>query len=62
MWDKLIEVFACYGAVVLALYGCCYTDAIKRQGLQKRDEIFFSMVTGWSALTAVAGVIYILVA
>lgn len=59
MWDRIAEVFAIYGAIC-AILVLSSRYGMADQTLEKRMEMLYGMIFGWSLMTAVPGVLYVL--
>lgn len=59
MWDRVVEVFATYGAGIAFLIGCAHLS-MKEKTLDDRKEFFFSISTGWTAIALGLGAVYVL--
>ena len=59
MWDRLIEVFAVYGAIV-ALFLANAHFLMKTDSLASRNETFFLITTAWAIMVFGPGAIYVL--
>ncbi|GGE30169.1 hypothetical protein GCM10011360_17780 [Primorskyibacter flagellatus] len=56
MWDRIVEVFAIYGALVLLFY---VAASFTRSARNIRSD-FFAILTGWTLMTFILGAIYVL--
>lgn len=59
MWERLIEVLAVYGAGIAVLIGCAHFW-MKNKTIDERNEFFFTISTGWTAMALGLGAVYAL--
>lgn len=59
MLERAADVLACYGGIMIVLYGIIW-DRFKNGPSDERNGMFFTQAGVWALLTFVPGVIYVL--